>query len=854
MSEAPARETKPGHIPRHRGKPSPTSYEALRTEGIRLAQDLGGDIWTDYNLHDPGVTMLEALCYALTDLDYRTDFSVADLLTEADGRIRFGNLGLHPPAAVLPGRPVTDADYRRALLDTIAEIANVWVSAETDPARGIPGLYRISIKHASDETGPAEDAEVRESVREVYRANRNLCEDLAEVSSVERIEIDLFGEFEIGGARPPADILAEIYDQCARVVAASVVFQSFEQALAGKVPLEHILQPLHTRHGILRDEDLARADRQELFVGDLISKVKAIEGVRFVRHLSLARPGEEPTVASMRWNSLVEAPMLRFPGEDAFARNVRITRGGVDVRVAAREVRAKYRDLRAVDRSRAFARQDIAVLKPPPKGVYRKLDRYSSVQNHFPAIYGIDERGLPDSVSPLRKAQARQLKGFLTLFDQVLANGAEQLHHLRDLYSTRTDLQQSYWSQQLDAEAVPGIEALFARPDAQRDGVSAQFSTTDPYLDRRSRVLDHLLALHGEVFAQNTLRQFLTYCDAQERDERLVANKLAFVRSILKLGRDRASGFDYSRPLWPDADGKPGTPCGLHLRAGLLLGMEPVVPGPLTTALSVLGLEPVADDASAGTPHGGALIDDNVVDEGFQRVTPEPAGDPVSLDELRRTHRLSLGRDGGLSETLLRQGIDPGRYRVGQARGREDFALVFLPEGSTRWWVLGRYANAAAGVRAANRLRRFLMAVSRESEGMHLVEHVLLRPEGNDAAARSLARLPSWFFGLRLTVVLPGWTARGGEPAFRRFAEETIQLNTPAHVQPDCIWLGFRAMEEFEGLYRKWLDAKAASCETGKDHGSPAHALQCADLDRCSLAVAEFLLRHPPQSAPEFGS
>lgn len=134
---------------------------------------------------------------------------------------------------------------------------------------------------------------------------------------------------------------------------------------------------------------------------------------------------------------------------------------------------------------------------------------------------------------------------------------------------------------------------------------------------------------------------------------------------------------------------------------------------------------------------------------------------------------------------------------------------------------------------------------------MHLVEHVLLRPVGNEAAARSLSRLPSWFFGLRLTVVFPAWTGRGGEPAFRRFAEETIQLNTPAHVQPDCIWLGFRAMEEFEGLYGAWLDAKAAACKTGKDPESPDHALQCAELDRCSLAVANFLLKHPPQSAED---
>ena len=76
----------PATIPRKRraarggGADSELSFESLRSEGIRLAQALSGNSWTDYNLHDPGVTILELLCYALTDLVYRADFRVADHL------------------------------------------------------------------------------------------------------------------------------------------------------------------------------------------------------------------------------------------------------------------------------------------------------------------------------------------------------------------------------------------------------------------------------------------------------------------------------------------------------------------------------------------------------------------------------------------------------------------------------------------------------------------------------------------------------------------------------------------------------------------------------------------------------
>ena len=54
-------------------------YDLLLEEGLSYVQKYSGKIWTDYNYHDPGVTFLEYLTYAITDLGYRTDFPVEDL-------------------------------------------------------------------------------------------------------------------------------------------------------------------------------------------------------------------------------------------------------------------------------------------------------------------------------------------------------------------------------------------------------------------------------------------------------------------------------------------------------------------------------------------------------------------------------------------------------------------------------------------------------------------------------------------------------------------------------------------------------------------------------------------------------
>ncbi|WP_448634279.1 hypothetical protein [Pedobacter panaciterrae] len=62
-------------------------YEELRKTGIGSIEKTGSDIWTDYNVHDPGITILELLCYAITDLSYRTNNTIPDLLaTSKDAR------------------------------------------------------------------------------------------------------------------------------------------------------------------------------------------------------------------------------------------------------------------------------------------------------------------------------------------------------------------------------------------------------------------------------------------------------------------------------------------------------------------------------------------------------------------------------------------------------------------------------------------------------------------------------------------------------------------------------------------------------------------------------------------------
>jgi hypothetical protein len=104
---------------------SDQDYNFLRQAGLTYIEQLGSALWTDYNEHDPGITILEALCYAITELGYRTDLPMQDLLTEADGTISSAQT-LYTAKTILTQSPLNIDDYRKLLIDIVG-VHNAWL-------------------------------------------------------------------------------------------------------------------------------------------------------------------------------------------------------------------------------------------------------------------------------------------------------------------------------------------------------------------------------------------------------------------------------------------------------------------------------------------------------------------------------------------------------------------------------------------------------------------------------------------------------------------------------------------------------------------------------------------------------
>jgi hypothetical protein len=802
----------PPSITRHGpGWGAGVDFSTLRQEGLRHVQALAGGIWTDYNLHDPGVTMLEALCFALTELAYRADAEVADHLCGPDGTINFDRQGLFEPEHVLPSRAITAADLRAWLLDKVSGLADVTVSPRPT------GLLQLRLR--LDPELP-EDAvqDVKLAVRRAYCGQRGLGEDLDDrVVPVAKWPCSLDADIEISGSCEPVSVLAEVYHVCARFITDAAALRSADEMLLHGASPEQVFTGPSTRGRVQRRAADEAELAERLPVSALAEAVRGIDGVRGLIHFALKLETEgkprEVSAGSVPWRKKTRMLVLDVPGSGAKPGGVRLMRRGSRVEVDEGELARAFADLSAAARRRSQKRVEALMTAALPRGRPLPRLRHASVQQHFPAAYGLGLHGLPANADVSQRTRIRQLSTYLALFDQVMANGQAQIENIRELLSPAAAEGPSYWWHMIDDDCVPGIESLYLRdPDKIREQA---FEAFDNAAARRHRALDLLLALYGQTYAQNTMRQFLGYLDTRTLEKMLLRNKAAFLREAALGGGNRTAGFDYMQP-------SPGT-SGVQRLVSLLLGFESVPGSSLCAAWRGRG-GTANESALLVTPRLDSLHADNAM----PLALPVREGNAAPVQPSFRAPKLE--------QTILWAGVDRQRWRWRPGEAGRSGELLLGPDENKQWWVMGEASGLAEASVLADRLRRWLLGLNHASEGLHVVEHVLLRPRFKGRGHQDFG-VGADFHRLRVTVVFPSWTVRTKEPAFRNFAVESVKMTMPAHVAAKCLWLEFAEMEDFEADLQNW------QAELQR-HAQDSKAETAQSLDAASGKLVKRLLQH----------
>jgi hypothetical protein len=651
------------------------------------------------------------------------------------------------------------------------------------------------------------------AIAAVLHANRGLGEDFLSIATVAPYRVGICADIEV---LPDADlerVQAEVFHEIEKYLSAPVRYHTLEELLAqGRQPDEIFNGPfvdfgftfagdtVFTKPGFITDEDLAASElRRKVQASDIINIVVDIEGVEAIRNLQLRAYDRDGAAAgqSVRWTLSIPAghqPVFHMEGS-----KILFHRAGIPYRAQPTEFERTLDHLRALDRRELYVPPD--QILPAPIGRWRNLDVFQSVQHDFPETYRIGRAGISPTEGPERIAKARQLKAYLAFFDQLLADYLGQLANLRRLYSLDKTLTQSWFSLYVDGTAGSlrdYEDEFYIDKTALADAMTRARLTEseEDYLERRNRALDHLLARFAERFADYAMLSFRLSGDRLKTSAELIDDKIDFLSEYPRQSRERGQAAnvrpEHLADLWNSANIS-----GIERRAGRLLGIDDLTRRALHCAAHFGAL-------FSSLAQGGVAIADEAGLPLF--VAGEAFADEAAALAAAQSAYSKL-RDENAFEVVANQGATTFTLRM--VSGSQPLTHRDAFDDEVDAW---RAARAIV-----DRYDALLHSDLCASEGMHLIEHILLRPTaaGDKLMQVCLGDECSFCgeedpYSFRISIILPYWPERFRDPHFRALVERTLREEAPAHIQARICWIGQAQMVLLDAAYRAWLNARAA--------------------------------------------
>lgn len=643
-------------------------FDTLRQHGIDMAQRVSGKVWTDYNLHDPGVTLLEQTAFALSEVAYIGDHAVRDLLTRPIAPDEAGDppafdaeaLALFGPHEVLPGRPVTLRDLGRRLSD-LPGIDRVFVRPA--PAPGHVDLMVLPFESLDDDSNGDSGGDSPETliarVNAAFDQERLVTMARERTGLAERRPVLIEGDIEIDPLADPDRVAAGFFHRIGTVLHGHIA-----SGMAGEPGRGH------DRDAVFEDParvwpDVAAGEVPGRDEQALLKAVRDIDGVLGVRGLRVI---DSVTGKPVRPRDLPFGVYAhpRLPDRH-MPLGLHLSSDGVPRHVDIHRLRQELRRLTASEITRRGNRLDAAdwaVLHP---GQARSFTP-AAIDETLPIVY---------------RAQPRQTaRGGLARYREMIGT------HLSDMTATLASLPDRF---------------------AARAAVDVLDSTG---LAERIEMLDYLIALQGETMPDPPKEAIHAYRSRAESTLWAVDWREGYLARLAGFNRYQGSAhpdFGLAARLAHLCDlpvtGAPADP---------LAESAPILPDPGCTAPP-----PDVDVSSREAPFQPADM--------LIRRDPEARG--YAPGELAG-YCPFVAEDGTVDPVLMARAADPDAYLT--LRDRDgDWQLLFDPGHGAMVHDLGSDRDREATVAHANRLRAGWAALNAAAESLTLIEDHQMRAAGD---------------------------------------------------------------------------------------------------------------------------
>jgi len=617
------------------------------------------------------------------------------------------------------------------------------------------GLYNVMVEYEEDVLQADQREEVRQLVLDRLSRHRNLCEDFLSINGVEYEDFGIMASVALEEYADPDQVLAQMFFIIYKYFTPSVPFHTIPQMQERGYLIDEIFEGPALKHGFIDDVELEATDFfRDIRLSDIINEIADIKGIKAITYLHLSS-GSSTGDADPDKNFFYQ--WLNFLREQ---RKVARIQPGMSQIIFCKErelltyytgrpadrrperMLKLFNDLKVLERK--YKLEGHTVDLPIPLGENMELEDYYPVTYSLPMCYGVSDRaGLPNDVDEKRRTQALQLRGYLMFFEQILADYLVQLNHLRDLFTFDDTVKYTYFTRALtEIEDLKDLVVDHGAPNPWEQVlkefthvIQSLVETPKIFQDRRNHFLDHMLARFSEDLSE--YENISTWLTPYKVKERMIQDKIRILKDgeYYQISTNRGKGYNYAQnDIW-DTPNVSGT----ERRVSRLLGfrnakrrtlapdyivVEPVMETDEKTKTQVwkknkkgqnVNVIKLVDPDNKETVLLTSIeVADGCCTESLISELLEFADDRHNFhfhDELRQRSRKSAGQIGTFWYELW-DGTDP------------EIALA-IATGE-------KFDKSEDRDKAFKRLQHVMDTLNND-EGMHLVEHLLLRPRFDGA-------------------------------------------------------------------------------------------------------------------------